>query len=183
MTEEEFNELRVLDLKEAIEEAEREGTPEMLAYARKQLADLYMENDDHDKAREQYELALKAGADDVLESLGLCCYAAGDEKSAMSTWKRGAEEGDAMCTLRYSLALVEAHEENEDIVRKLIELAEAPEEYAADAAAVLYLHYGWEGDEDSAEAWRERAIEMESPLMEALEQEEREEEIGEDDWR
>ncbi|MBR6346936.1 MAG: hypothetical protein IKR69_06065 [Bacteroidales bacterium] len=182
MTEEEFNELRVLDLKEAIEEAEREGTPEMLAYARKQLADLYMENDDTEKALEQYEMALKEGADDVLENLGLCYYAAGDERKAMKTWKRGAENGDQMCILRYGLALVEAREEDEDIIRKLTGLAEKEEEAAGDASAVLYLHYIREGDEDSAEAWRERAMEMGSNLMEALEQENSEAENGEDDW-
>lgn len=165
MTQDEFNELRILDLKAAIEEGLAENNTEYVAYARKQLADLYMEVEDIDKAKELYEKALEDGADDVYENLGLCYYRQGDENKARELWKRGVDDGDRMCILRYGLSLVEAHEEDEEIIDKLKSIAEATDEPDGDACAVLYLHYAWEGDEDAAWAWREKAIDLESSLM------------------
>lgn len=51
-----------------------------------------------------------------------------------------------------------------------------------DAAALLWAYYGWEGDEDTAWEWRDKAEDAQSPLMEQMLYGYAEEEVEEDDW-
>lgn len=52
----------------------------------------------------------------------------------------------------------------------------------ADACALLWAYYWWEGEEDTAWEWRDKALDLGSELMQAIAEDEMEEEIGEDDW-
>lgn len=51
-----------------------------------------------------------------------------------------------------------------------------------DAYALLWAYYWWEGQEDTAWEWWDRGLDMESPLMEAINLDNMEQEVGEDDW-
>ena len=125
----------------------------------------------------------------ILEDLGLCYYKGygspdgkPDVPMAMQFWKEGMDEGDNQCALRYCTEKVDNDEADEETISKLEEIASLPEDPVADAAALLYLYYSNEGDEDKAWEWREKAIDMESELMDSLLEDEKEEEVGEDDW-
>ena len=52
----------------------------------------------------------------------------------------------------------------------------------ADAYALLWAYYWWQGDEDQAWEWRDKAILSSSPLIHLMIIDEAETEIGEDDW-
>lgn len=51
-----------------------------------------------------------------------------------------------------------------------------------DACALLWAYYWWEGQENTAWEWWDRGLDMESPLMEAINLDNMEQEVGEDDW-
>ncbi|MBQ9410695.1 MAG: hypothetical protein IJU21_03705 [Bacteroidales bacterium] len=51
-----------------------------------------------------------------------------------------------------------------------------------DAGALLWAYYGWEGEEDLAWEWRDKAIDAGSPLMQQMIEDDAEAEVGEDDW-
>lgn len=124
------------------------------------------------------------------EMAGLMCYEglfppdddSTAEQEAMKIWKEGMDEGDRRCTFRWCATKVENEEADEEVIGKLKALAQDEDDPIADAAAVLYSYYWAEGMEDEAWKWRDKAEEMESPLMQALIDEEAEEEVGEDDW-
>ena len=104
------------------------------------------------------------------------------KEEAMEIWAEGMEKGDKRCILRWCITKVEDKEADESVIDKLKALATDPEEPESDACAVLYTYYSWEGDEDEAWKWREKGIEMESNLMQSIVDDEKEEEVGEDDW-
>lgn len=125
----------------------------------------------------------------ILEELGLCYYkgcstpdGSPEKDKAMALWKEGMDLGDKRCALRYCAERINDDEADPDDIDKLIDIASDPEAPEADACALLYLYFSQEGEEDLAWDWREKAQELESPLMQSLLEEKKEEEIGEDDW-
>lgn len=100
----------------------------------------------------------------------------------MKSWKEGMEAGDNKCALLYCAKLVEEDAADDEIIKRLEALVDDPDDPQIDACAVLYSYYWYNGDEDKAWEWRDRAVELGSPLMEKMIYDEAEEEIGEDDW-
>ncbi len=134
------------------------------------------------------DVAYRHGNRNILYELG-CCYENGsarsdgqqDHETAFELWKEGAALGDPDCTIHYCGCLLDEDKMTEKELAMLEDLVNA-EEPCADAAAILYQYYWWEGDEDTAWMWRDKAIEMGSELIESLIEDEKEDEVGEDDW-
>lgn len=141
-------------------------------------------------AWENLQKAYSLGDRSALEELGMCYYDGTtlpgndipDKEKAMALWKEGMDSGNARCALRWCAEKVDREEVDEDVIARLEALASDPEKPTPDAAAVLYQYYSWEGEEDKAWEWREKAIEMESPLMQGILDDEAEEEVEEDGW-
>ena len=68
------------------------------------------------------------------------------------------------------------------LVGELERMAMDVENPVPDACALLWAYYWWEEDEDTAWEWWDRGLDMESPLMEAINLDNMEQEVGEDDW-
>ena len=99
----------------------------------------------------------------------------------MELWEEGMNNGDGACTLHWCVDKVEKDEVTPEVLQKLEGLTEGEDIYP-NAAAVLYHYYSTEGDEEQAEKWREKAIDLDSDLMQSFIEDEMEEEVGEDDW-
>lgn len=69
-----------------------------------------------------------------------------------------------------------------EIVTELQRMATDIVNPVPDACALLWAYYWWEGQEDTAWEWWDRGLDMESPLMEAINLDSMEQEVGEDDW-
>jgi len=129
--------------------------------------------------------AYDMGDTTILEELGLCYYngyanpdGSPEQEKALSIWKEGQELGNKDCIFHICVDKVD----NDEVDQETIEQLEALSEDYPNACALLYYYYDQEGDEDKAWEWREKAIEMESPLMQQWLEEEKEEEVGEDNW-
>lgn len=122
----------------------------------------------------------------ILEELGMCYFNGWgtnkDEVMATFVWKEGMDDGDKDCALHYYVWQVENYKADENTVAGLEALVNDPKEPNADACAVLYEYYSNEGDEDKAWEWREKGLEMGSEIMQDMVDEEKEQEVGEDDW-
>ena len=70
-----------------------------------------------------------------------------------------------------------------ELVGELERMAMDVENPVSDACALLWAYYWWEEDEDTAWEWWDRGLDMESPLMEAINLDNMEQEVGEDDWQ
>ena len=68
------------------------------------------------------------------------------------------------------------------LVGELERMAMDVENPVPDACALLWAYYWWEEDEDTAWEWWDRGMDMESPLMEAINLDNMEQEVEEDDW-
>ena len=140
----------------------------------------------YDLAAYALNQAYAAGNRTVREELGLCIYNGwGIDKSedvAVMIWKEGLDHGDKYCALHYYVWQVENDKVDRNTIPGLEALANDPVEPIANACAVLNQYYTWEGDEDKAWEWREKGLEMGSELMQQLVDEEKEQEVGEDDW-
>ena len=128
-----------------------------------------------------------AGNRAILEELGMCYFngwgTKQDEVMAVFVWKQGMEvEGDRRCTLHYYVWQVENDKVDDKTVPGLEALVNDPDDPIADACAVLYQYYSNEGDEDKAWEWRDKGLEMGSEIMQDMVDEEKEQEVGEDDW-
>jgi len=135
--------------------------------------------------KQAYEMGLYSSC----ELLGRCYYegvhdisGTPNQEQALKIWEVGHEKGENSCTLCLCIHYVDADEADENTVKLLEQLVNDPDDPCADACAVLYQYYMEKGDEDTAFKWREQAIDMESDLMESILENEREQEIGEDDY-
>lgn len=133
--------------------------------------------------------AYKLGNSNCLSMLGDCyfkgyCSVDGtpDYDKAMEIWQQGLEEGDQLCTLFLCNYLIENDKATPETIEALEKLVNDEEDPCADACALLYNYYSWNGDEEKAEEWKERGLEMGSDIMQGIVDDEKEEEVGEDDW-
>ena len=69
-----------------------------------------------------------------------------------------------------------------ELVGELERMAMDGENPVPDACALLWAYYWWEEDEDTAWEWWDRGLDLESPLMEAINLDNMEQEVEEDDW-
>lgn len=122
----------------------------------------------------------------ILEELGMCYFNGWgtnkDEVMATFVWKEGMDGGDKYCALHYYVWQVESYKADESTVAGLEALVNDPDEPNADACAVLYEYYSNEGNEDKAWEWRDKGLEMGSEIMQNMVDDEKEQEVGEDDW-
>ena len=136
-----------------------------------------------------YTQALEMGCDSVRNELGQCLYeddwmlgCKADINGALKVWKEGMEQGDHSCALRYCAYFIDNDTVDQRIIDILEGLVRDEEDPCADACALLYQHYAAIGEDELAVEWMECGIDMGSELMENILAEEREREIGEDDW-
>lgn len=148
-----------------------------------------MESLDRQLGAISFMTAHSLGNTQCRELLGMC-YHDGDSNphgmpeynNAVKVWQEGMEDGDQRCTLRLCIYQVEHDLADETTVARLEALANDPDDPCADACAVLYQYYSIEDDDDMAVKWMERGLEMGSELMQSILDDEREQEIGEDDY-
>ena len=105
-----------------------------------------------------------------------------ERNANMKLWKEGMDAGDTKCALFYCTQLVDEDAATEETIKCLESLVDDPDNPQIDACAVLYNYYWYNGEEDKAWEWRDKGVELGSPLMEQIIYDEAEEEIGEDDW-
>ena len=141
---------------------------------------------DLDKAFKPLLLGYLAGNRDILEELGMCYFngwgTPQDDNMACLMWRTGMELGNKYCTLHYYVWEVENDRADEKTAAGLEALVNDPEDPQVEACAVLYEYYSREGDEDKAWEWREKGLELGSEIMQGIVEDEKEEEVGEDNW-
>lgn len=136
-----------------------------------------------------YIEALKMGNEDVRNELGLLYYednwfpgCTAEVNRALEMWKQGMENGDHRCALHYCAHFIDKDQVDQEIIDILEGLVRDEENPCADACALLYQYYSYIGNEDLATEWMECGLDMGSEMMEYMIAEEREQEVGEDDW-
>lgn len=172
------------------EEGEPEDCKEQYSLASGYVGQSCFYGWDVDKNNDLAIYALKeayaAGNRQILEELGLCLFNGWgtdqDVDLAVKIWKEGLDLGDKYSALHYYVWQVENDKADEKTVEGLEALVNDPEEPQPNACAVLYEYYSREGDEDKAWEWREKGLDMGSEVMQDMVDDEKEEEVGEDNW-
>ena len=136
-----------------------------------------------------YTEAIELGCTDCRAALGNLLYEGNwmpncdpDVKAALKMWKEGMDDGDQQCTLRYCAHFIDSGKSDQNIVDILEALVRDDDNSCADACALLYHHYSRIGDDDLAAEWLECGLDMGSEMCEDIVADEREEEVGEDNW-
>lgn len=124
-----------------------------------------------------------------LSMLGDCYYCGycsvdgtPDYDKAIEIWQKGMDDGDQLCTLFLCNYMIENDKATPETIEALEKLVNDEENPCADACALLYNYYSWNGNEEKAEEWKERGLEMGSSIMQGIVDDEKEEEVGEDSW-
>ena len=157
---------------------------------------LNLEEEDERPESEKHQIAflhfLKAyemGNTECRELLGYCFYNGdgnpegySEPEKAVKIWREGMAEGDRQCLLRLGIHQLENDCMEEETIDMLTAAATDEENPLPDACAVVREYFMREGEEELAEEYENLGLELGSELLQSILDNEKEEEVGEDDW-